>query len=99
MLVFLSLSSVCLDFWFVATVRYNIALYLQGFPDGSVVKNLPAKAGDMGSIPGSRRFPGGENGNPLQYSCLGNPMERSLVEYSPGGHRELDTSEHMYIHG
>ena len=76
MLVFLSLSSVCLDFWFVATVRYNIALYLQGFPDGSVVKNLPAKAGDMGSIPGSRRFPGGENGNPLQYSCLENSMGR-----------------------
>ena len=76
MLVFLSLSSVCLDFWFVATVRYNIALYLQGFPDGSVVKNLPAKAGDMGSIPGSRRFPGGGNGNPLLYSGLQKSTDR-----------------------
>ena len=47
-----------------------------GFPDGTVVENTPAHAGDMGSIPGSRRFPGGGNGNPLQYSCLGNPMER-----------------------
>ena len=44
-----------------------------------MVKNLPASAGDsgdMGSIPGSRRFPGGGNGNPYQYSCLGNSMDR-----------------------
>ena len=44
-----------------------------------VVKNLPANAGDargMGSIPGLGRFPGEGNGNPLQYSCLENPMER-----------------------
>ena len=47
-----------------------------GFPGGSVVKNLPADAGDEGSIPGSVRYPGGENGNPLQYSCLGNPIDR-----------------------
>ena len=47
-----------------------------GFPGGSVVKKLPASAGDSGSIPGSERFPGEANGNPLQYSCLGNPMDR-----------------------
>ena len=47
-----------------------------GFPGGSVVKNLPAKAGNMGSIPGSGRSPGGGNGYPLQDSCLGNPMDR-----------------------
>ena len=44
-----------------------------------VVKNLPANAGDirdMGSIPGLRRSPGEENANPLQYSCLENPMDR-----------------------
>ena len=44
-----------------------------------VVKNLSANAGDLrdvGSIPGYGRSPGGGNGNPLQYSCLGNPMER-----------------------
>ena len=43
-----------------------------------VVKNLPANAGDVrdkGSIPGSRRSPGGGHGNPLQYSCLQNPMD------------------------
>jgi len=43
-----------------------------------VIKNLPVNAGDtrdVGWIPGLRRFPGEENGNPLQYSCLGNPMD------------------------
>ena len=46
-----------------------------------VVKNLPANAGDirdMGSIPGLGRCPGGGNGNPLQYSCLENPMENPM---------------------
>ena len=47
-----------------------------GFPGGSVVKNLPANAGDLGLICGSGRSPGRGHGNPLQYSCLGNPMDR-----------------------
>ena len=50
-----------------------------GFLVGSVVKNLPTNAGDardVGSIPGSGRSPEGGNGNPLQYSCLENPMDR-----------------------
>ena len=47
-----------------------------GFSDGSVVKNMPANVGDMDLIPESGRSPGEENGNPLQYSCLGNPMKR-----------------------
>ena len=47
-----------------------------GFPGGSVVKNLPANAGDTGSIPGWGRSSGGGNGNPLQYSCLENPVNR-----------------------
>ena len=56
-----------------------------------MVKNLSANAGDTSSIPGSGRFPGEGNGNPLEYSCLGNPMDiRSLVDYSPWGHKELD---------
>ena len=46
-----------------------------GFPGGSVVKNPPANAGDVGLIPGSGRSPGEGNGNPLQYSCLENPMD------------------------
>ena len=40
-----------------------------------VVKNPPANAGDAGSVPGSGRFPGGGNGNPLQYTCSQNPMD------------------------
>ena len=45
-------------------------------PSVSVVKNLPANAGDVDSIPGLGRFPGEGNGNPLHYSCLGNSMDR-----------------------
>ena len=47
-----------------------------GFPGGSVVKNPPANAGDTGSSPGSGRSPGGRHGDPLQCSCLENPMDR-----------------------
>ena len=53
--------------------------HIQGFPGGSVVKNLPGSAGDTGDeglIPGSGRSPGGGNGNPLQDSCWRNPMGR-----------------------
>ena len=52
---------------------------MEGFPVGAVVKNPPANAGDTrdaGSIPGSGRSPGDGNGNSLQYSCLGSPMDR-----------------------
>ena len=47
-----------------------------GILGGSAVKNLPTGAGDAGSIPESGRSPGGGNSNPLQYSCLGNPIDR-----------------------
>ena len=47
-----------------------------GFPGDSVVKNLPAHAGDMGLIPGSGTSSGKGNGNPLRHCCLGNPMDR-----------------------
>ena len=52
---------------------------LPGLPGGSVVKNPPANAGDtgdVGSIPGLGSSPGKGDGNPLQYSCLENPMDR-----------------------
>ena len=57
-------------------------LYL-GFPGGSAVKNPPANVGvtrDVGSIPGSGRSPGEGNGNPLQHSCLENPMDRGASQ-------------------
>ena len=67
---------------------------MMGFPGGSVVKNPPANAGDTGSIPGWGRFPGGRNGNPLQYSCLENLHgQKSLAGYSPGGLKESDMTE------
>ena len=67
--------------------------YLMSFPGSSIVKNLPAKAGDTDSIPGSGRSPGEGNGNPLQYSCLGNPVDRGA--WLATVHRvtkELDTT-------
>ena len=51
---------------------------MMGFPGGSVVKNPPTNAGDMGLIPELGRSPGEGNGNPLQYSCLGNSMNRGV---------------------
>ena len=55
--------------------------WMGGFPGGIVVKNPPANAGDardMGFISRSGRSPGGQNANPLQYSCLENPMNRGV---------------------
>ena len=59
--------------------KWDLSKLNEGFPGGTVVKNLPANAGDakdVGSMPESGRFPGKGNGNPLQYSCLGKPMDR-----------------------
>ena len=55
---------------------------MQGSPGGTSDKELSANAGDlrdMGSIPGSERSPGGGNGNPFQYSCLENPMDKEAT--------------------
>ena len=58
-----------------------------GFPGGSVVKNLPVNEGNMGSTPGLGQSPRGGNGNPLQYSCQGNPMERGAWQAKIHGHK------------
>ena len=56
-----------------------------------MVKYLPAKEGDTGSVPGLGRSPGEGNGNPLQYSCLGNPMDRGAWQATVHGiAKELD---------
>ena len=58
---------------------FNESHFLKGFPGGSVIKNLPANAGDardLDSTPGSGRSPGVGSGNALQYSCLENSMNR-----------------------
>ena len=59
-----------------SNIQFGLVHSLLRFPGGSAVKNLPASAGDAGSISGSRRSPGEGNGNPLQYSCRENPMDR-----------------------
>ena len=66
-----------------------------------MVKNPPANAGDtrdVGSILGSRSFPGEGNGNPLQYSCLGNPMDRRVWWGPVHGAAESDMTEHACAH-
>ena len=70
MCLFTQLCVMC-GFW-----RFSLVLSPMGFPGGSMVKNLPANAGDAGSIPGSGRSPGEGKGYPLQDSCLKNPMGR-----------------------
>ena len=64
-----------------------------GFPGGSVVKSLPANAGDTGSVPGSGRSPGEGNSKLLQYSCVGNPMDRGAWQTIVHGiAKESDTA-------
>ena len=64
------------------------------FPGGSKVKASASNVGDPGSIPGSGRSPGGGNGNPLQCSCLENPMDGGAwLSYSPRGRKESDMTE------
>ena len=75
------------------------SLYFQwGFPGSSVVKNLPANAEDMGSILGLGRTTREGNDNPLQYSCLGNPMDRGIWWATVHGvAKEPDTTEQIKI--
>ena len=63
-----------------------------------MVKCLPTMQKTRVSIPGSGRSPGEGNSNPLQYSCLENPMDGgALVGYSPWGHKELDMTERLHF--
>ena len=74
---FLILSLCPLHTFIDQLLVFNLILGdLWGFPTGSVVKNPTANAGDEGLIPGSERYPREENRNPLQYSCLGNPIDK-----------------------
>ena len=73
---------------------------LQGFPSGAVIENLPAnegEAGDPGSIPESERSSGGGNGNPLQDSCLENPMDRGAWWATVHGVAESDAAEQRSV--
>ena len=79
--------------WLNYVVIYTSTHTCVGFSGGSVVKNLPASAGGAGHaglIPGSGRSPGGGNGNPLWYFCVGNPMDSGAC------HKESDmATEHV----
>ena len=67
-----------------------------GFPNGSDGKKSACNAGDLGLIPGLGRSPGGGNGTPIPVFLAGESHgQRSLVGYSPWGHKELDTTEHL----
>ena len=69
-----------------------------GFPGGSDSKESTCNKGDLGSIPGLERSPGGGQGNPLQYSYLVNPIgQRSLVGYSPWGGKESGVTEQLTL--
>ena len=70
-----------------------------GFPNGAVLKNPPANAGDtrdVGSVSGSGRSLEGGNVNPLQYCCLGNPIDRGAWRATVHGVTESDTTEHPH---
>ena len=70
---------------------FKIIMWGLGDSDG---KESVCNAGDLSSIPGLGRSPGGGDGYPLQYSCLDNPHgQRSLVSYSLGGRKELDMTK------
>ena len=79
--------------------RFDIALLPMSFldfPDGSDSKASAYNVGDPGSIPGSRRSPGEGNGNPLLPGK--SHGQRSLVGYSPWGHKESDTTKQLHFH-
>ena len=70
--------TVCMSSWRKVNLFKFLLGYscFGGFPGGSVLKNSPANEGDLDSTPGLGKSPGGGNDYPLQYSCLGNPMDR-----------------------
>ena len=75
-------------------------MHTEGFLGGLVVKNPLASAEDAGLIPESGGSPGGGNGNALQYSCLGNPMNRGADRLQSLGRKELDVTKQLstYMH-
>ena len=97
-------NSCPLHWWCHPTISSSVVPFsffnlCKDFPGGSDGKESACNEGDLGSIPGLGRSPGGGHGNPLQYSCLENLHgQRSLVGYSQWGSKELDMTEQLSIH-
>ena len=85
-------------FRFGHKVNYKILYLVLWFSGGSVVNNLPANAGDAGSIPGSGRSAGEENGSLLQYTCPGNLMDRGALWAAVHGVAKDLVTEHTHIY-
>ena len=78
----------------VLSLLFNMPPRFRGFHGGSGSKESTCNVGDLGLIPALGKSPGGEHGNPFEYSCLENPHgQRSLAGYSPWGCKELDMTE------
>ena len=80
----------------VQTTTQLHSFHMLNFPGGSDGKVSVYNAGDLGSIPGSGRFPGEGNGNPLQYSCLESPMDGGT--WCPWGLKKSDMTEQLHFH-
>ena len=94
---------VCLLFDIYSEVELLGCMVVLGFQGSASGKNPPANAGnvrDSGLIPESGRSPGEGNGNLLQYSCLGNPMDKGTwrATVHPWGCKELDMTDHAHTH-
>ena len=87
-------------FFFYSSFLQKLCLLLSlfGFPGGTVVKNSPANAGEVGLIPGLGRSPGEVHGNPLQYSCLQNSMDRGAWQATVHGVTKSWTGLSMHAH-
>ena len=78
----------------VLSLLFNMPPRFRGFHGGSGSKESTCNVGDLGLIPALGKSPGGQHGNPFEYSCLENPHgQRSLAGYSPWGCKELDMTE------
>ena len=75
----------------------SVYVFLLGLPCSSVCKESACSAGDLGLIPGLVRSPGEGNGNPLQCSCLENPMDRGAWRATVHGSQDSDTNHHHRV--